>query len=80
MLITAHNPFSSVFSFYPGVIYPWYGEVPRAFGLGVLQDQQFAGVIMGTIYITVMLIALAAVFVRWFSEGETRSKPLSAPT
>lgn len=80
VLITAHNPFSSVFSFYPGVIYPWYAGVPRVFNLGVIQDQQLAGVIMGTIYITVMLIALAVVFVRWFSEGETRSKPLSVPT
>ena len=80
VLITAHNPFSSVFSFYPGVIYPWYQEVPRAFGLGVLQDQQLAGVVMGTIYITTMLIALATVFVRWFSESETRTKPLPVPS
>ena len=78
VLITAHNPFSSVFSFYPGIIYPWYQEAPRVLGLSTLQDQQLAGVVMGTIYITVMLIALAAVFVRWFSEGETRGEPLSA--
>lgn len=78
VLITAHNPFSSVFSFYPGVIYPWYAEVPRAFGIGVLQDQQFAGVIMGVIYIVVMLIALATVFVRWFSSGGTRGEALTA--
>ena len=80
VLITAHNPFSSVFSFYPGVIYPWYREVAGIFNLSALQDQQLAGVVMGVVYITTMLIALAVVFVRWFGEGEARGERLSAST
>ena len=76
VLIVAHNPFSSVFSFASGLIYPWYENVPRVFGLSPLQDQQFAGVVMGIVYITVMLIAVAATFVRWFGgRSEARLEP-----
>jgi putative membrane protein len=76
VLIVAHNPFSSVFSFAGGLIYPWYASAPRVFGLSPLQDQQLAGVVMGVVYITVMLIAVAAVFVRWFGgRTELRLEP-----
>ena len=74
VLLITHNPFSSVFSFASGLIYPWYADAPRVFGLSPLQDQQFAGVVMGVVYITVMLIAVTAVFVRWFggqADGQT---------
>ena len=33
-LLFAHNPFSSVFSYAPGLIYPWYAEAPREPGPG----------------------------------------------
>jgi putative membrane protein len=78
VLIVAHNPFSTVISFSTGLIYPWYGEVPRVFGLSPMQDQQLAGVVMGVLYITVMLIAIASVFVRWFG-GARPEAPLPAP-
>ncbi len=79
VLLVTHNPFSSVFSFAPGLIYPWYEGAPRVFGLSPLQDQQFAGVVMGVMYITVMLVAVAAVFVRWFGgRAEERSVRLEA--
>ncbi len=71
VLLVTHNPFSSVFSFATGLIYPWYADAPRVFGVSPLQDQQFAGVVMGVVYITVMLIAVAAVFVRWFGGQRT---------
>ena len=76
VLIVAHNPFSSVFSFAGGLIYPWYANAPRVFGLSAVQDQQLAGVVMGVVYITVMLIAVATVFVRWFGgRSELRLEP-----
>lgn len=65
VLIFAHNPFASVFSFATGLIYPWYERTSETFGVSALKDQQLAGVLMGAIYMTVMLIAIAAVFVRW---------------
>jgi len=77
VLIASHNPFSSVFSFAGGLIYPWYAAAPRVFGLSPLQDQQFAGVVMGVVYMTVMLIAVAATFVRWFG-GRAQVRRLPA--
>jgi len=69
VLLVAHNPFSTVFSFYQGILYPWYENAPRVFGLSPMQDQQLGGVVMGVIYITVMLIAMAVVFVRGFGKS-----------
>ncbi len=75
VLIFAHNPFSTVFSFATGLIYPWYERTSQAIGASALQDQQLAGVIMGVVYMTVMLIAIGTVFVRWFSRrGKTNSE------
>ncbi len=78
VLIVAHNPFSSVFSFAPGLIYPWYARTSELVGASALQDQQLAGVVMGIVYLTVMLIAIAAVFVRWFGGDENRPSEQSA--
>lgn len=73
VLIVAHNPFSSVFSFAPGLIYPWYERTSEIVGTSALQDQQLAGVVMGIVYLTVMLIAVAATFVRWFGGDENKT-------
>ncbi len=67
VLIFAHNPFSTIFSFSTGLIYPWYERTSQLVGVSALKDQQLAGVIMGVLYMTVMLIAIGTVFVRWFS-------------
>ena len=77
VLIFAHNPFSSVFSFSTGLIYPWYERTSQAIGVSALQDQQLAGVIMGVVYMTVMLIAIGTVFVRWFSGNGERHQELA---
>ena len=77
VLIFTHNPFSSVFSFSTGLIYPWYERTSQAIGVSALQDQQLAGVIMGVVYMTVMLIAIGTVFVRWFSGNGERHQELA---
>ena len=80
VLLFAHNPFSSVFSYAPGLIYPWYAEAPRVFGLSPIQDQNIAGVLMGVVYISALLIAAAVVFVRWFEGGRSQATPASLPS
>ena len=77
VLLFAHNPFSGVFSYAPGLIYPWYAEAPRVFGLSPVQDQNLAGVLMGVVYLTALLIAAAVVFARWF--GGRRAEALVPP-
>lgn len=78
VLLFAHNPFSSVFSYASGLIYPWYAEAPRVFGLSPVQDQNIAGVLMGVVYMTALLIAVAVVFGRWFGGG--RAEALETPS
>ena len=73
VLLFAHNPFSGVFSYAPGLIYPWYAEAPRVFGLSPVQDQNLAGVLMGVVYLTALLIAAAVVFARWFGGGRAEA-------
>jgi putative membrane protein len=79
VMIFAHNPFSTIISFSNSLIYPWYGEVPRVFGLSPMQDQQLAGVFMGVVYMTVMLIAIAAVFLRWVGGAARQERALPPP-
>lgn len=74
VLLFAHNPFSGVFSYAPGLLYPWYADVPRVFGLSPIQDQNIAGVLMGVVYLSALLIAAAVVFARWFEGGRDRVK------
>jgi putative membrane protein len=74
VLLFAHNPFSSVFSYASGLIYPWYADAPRVFGLSPVQDQNMAGVLMGVVYMTALLIAAAVVFARWFEGGRAQAR------
>ena len=78
-LLFAHNPFSSVFSYAPGLIYPWYADAPRVFGLSPVQDQNLAGVLMGVVYMTALLVATAAVFARWFGGGRAAARDKTTP-
>lgn len=77
VLLFAHNPFSSVFSYASSLIYPWYAEAPRVFGLSPVQDQNIAGVLMGVVYMTALLIAAAVVFARWFEGGRAQARETS---
>lgn len=61
--------------FSPNALYPTYAAAERVFGVGALQDQQVAGLIMwmpgGMIY----LLALTVVFFTWMGRDEPSPQP-----
>ncbi len=59
----------------PDPIYLFYAEAPRIWGIGVLDDQSYSGLIMWIGAGLIFLLALTLVFFRWFGaqgpiEGE----------
>ncbi|MBI4312575.1 MAG: cytochrome c oxidase assembly protein [Chloroflexi bacterium] len=52
------------------VLYPWYGEVPRLWGLSPAADQQLAGLIMKIPGALFYLVFMAIVFFAWFDKDE----------
>lgn len=64
----------ALFTFSAVPFYPAYASSAAAWGLGPLQDQQLAGVIMWIPSGVVYLVAASGLFVRWIraSEEETR--------
>ena len=53
------------------ILYPWYGEVPRLWGLSPLTDQQIGGLIMKIPGALVFLAAMGVVFFTWFNREES---------
>ena len=56
------------------VIYPFYAEAPRLWGLSVLADQQMGGILMKVTSTIIFLLFLTIVFFRWFNQEEEHSK------
>ncbi len=52
------------------VLYPWYGTVPRLWGISALADQQIGGLIMKIPGALTFLGALTIVFFTWFNQEE----------
>jgi putative membrane protein len=53
-----------------GVLYPWYAEAPRTWGLSPLDDQRLGGLLMwvpGNIW---MFLAIGVLFFRWAREEQ----------
>lgn len=61
----------AVITFSRDVLYPWYGEVPRLWGISALTDQQIGGLIMKIPGALVFMAALAIVFFTWFKREES---------
>lgn len=80
VMILAHNPFSSVVTFAPDILYPWYRDTTQLMGLTPIQDQHTAGLIMGVVYMTVMVAAMVVVLMRWFAENDPNREGYDAPT
>jgi putative membrane protein len=59
-----------VITFSPEVLYPYYAEQPRLWGLTALEDQAVAGLIMAFEESVVMVIALFWLFARMLAESE----------
>lgn len=56
------------------VIYPFYAEAPRLWGLSALADQQMGGILMKVTSTIIFLLFLTIVFFRWFNQEEEHSK------
>ena len=59
------------------VLYPWYAEVPRLWGISALVDQQIGGLIMKLLGALVFLVVLGVVFFVWFNREERDSQDRS---
>ena len=68
--------FGNVFIWSGSVFYPFYAHAPRLWGVSPLHDQVLAGVVMMVEGSLVTLAALAWLFLRLASEGETRQQLL----
>ena len=51
-------------------LYPWYGEVPRLWGISVLTDQQIGGLIMKLFGALIFLGVTVVVFFLWYKSEE----------
>lgn len=54
----------------PSVLYDYYAEQPRVWGISVIADQQLGGAIMGSLGELTMLIPFTVLFVRMMNEGD----------
>jgi cytochrome c oxidase assembly factor CtaG len=66
----------NVFIWSSTVFYPWYEHAEEKWGIGALQDQNLAGVVMMIVGSLVTLGALAWLFLRLAAEGELRQQLL----
>ncbi|HEX7090919.1 MAG TPA: cytochrome c oxidase assembly protein [Longimicrobiales bacterium] len=61
------------------VVYDFYAEVPRIFGISALEDQQIGGLIMWVPGMIVFWCAMTIVFFRWAAREERADRRSSAP-
>jgi hypothetical protein len=57
-------------AFWPTVIYPFYGEQPRLWGLSALEDQELAAAVLIIEESIVLLVAFSFAFVRMLGDAE----------
>lgn len=60
---------ASFLTFAEGVIYEFYGDAPRAFGMSAVADQQLAGGIMKIAGGLVLWSVIIVMFFRWYTES-----------
>lgn len=60
----------AIFIFANTVMYPTYAAAPPIFGVGALEDQLYAGLIMAMPGAMIYLIALSMVFFRWLGKED----------
>jgi len=72
---------AAVISIAKTVLYPWYGDAPRAFGLTPLADQQLGGLILWVPGGLGLWIAITAVWLAWARRSGQRglSRPGEGP-
>ncbi len=60
----------AVICFADAPLYSFYTQAPRIWGLGVMEDQLYAGLIMWIGGALIFLLALTVVFFKWFNRQE----------
>ena len=63
-----------IISFADSVVYDWYADAPRVWGISPAADQQIGGLIMKTAGLIVFVAALAGVFFAWAGREEERRR------
>ena len=64
---------ASFLTFAESPLYAIYAEVPRLWGMGVIEDQQLAGVIMKLAGTTILWGAIVGIFFRWYTKTQAGS-------
>ena len=65
---------ASFITFSEGVVYEFYGEAPRIWGLSPIDDQQIAGGIMKLAGSIILWSFIAVAFFRWYQREEQESR------
>ncbi len=65
----------AVITFSDVVLYPFYEEAPRLFGIDPMADQQAAGVVMHLASGVIFIFAWVLIFFRWVAREERRALP-----
>ena len=65
---------ASFITFSEGVVYEFYGEAPRIWGLSPIDDQQMAGGIMKLAGSLILWSFIAVAFFRWYQREEQESR------
>jgi putative membrane protein len=66
----------AIIAFANDPLYPHYTTVPRVWGIGVLEDQQAAGLIMWIPGSLVFFAIMTVVFIRWLNRDEREPQPV----
>ena len=69
----------AMIAFSDGVIYRWYAEAPRVWGISAHTDQQVGGLIMWVPGGLAFLLTLTVVFLVWASQEESEAQRQKAP-
>ncbi|HSH23444.1 MAG TPA: cytochrome c oxidase assembly protein [Acidimicrobiales bacterium] len=64
---------ASFMTFGHGLLYPFYGEVPRPFDLSAIDDQQLAGALMKVYAGLLLWSVIVVIFFRWYAH-DSRDK------
>jgi len=66
---------ASFITFADGVVYGFYGEAPRIWGLSAIDDQQIAGGVMKLSGSLILWTFIAVAFFRWYEREVVQSQP-----
>ena len=66
---------ASFVTFADRVVYPFYGEAPRIWGLSAIEDQQIAGGVMKVLGSLILWTFIAVAFFKWYSREEAEARP-----